>query len=217
LQNILARLDFANARTLARPSLRASEPALERDSDFVRELLASMEASAAAIVGAIDGLTEHCLADPKDLLDRYRGNRDFQALFAVADGLPEAAFSGHLKVKGIVPAGATAQAAMTFAAYVMIATVRMVFFAERRGIDNLRSATDARYDTYKPVLPLQYLQLIDGYGAIRSMLEEDSVERAFSDLAEAVWSSYAPADRALAATGLAYDLLVSCGAHWRSA
>jgi hypothetical protein len=216
VKNILSELDFAGALPV-RPCSPLEQPSASDDErEFVRELYETLERTAAPIVDAIESLAVQCRTVPQEFVHRYGANQEFQNLLAVADSLPPAAFSGHLKLKDVVPTAVNRQAATAFAAYLVVATMRIIFFGERRGIDNLRSAADARREKHQSVLAPHLLQLLDGFGSIRSMLDNPRIDQALQSLCDCVWAVFPETERALVAAGLSYDLLVSCGTAWRS-
>jgi hypothetical protein len=179
--------------------------------DFERMLIAQRDTAREGVVGGLEAMADYFRNNPRDATEHWSGNASVTTIVSVIIQLPAEAASSHFKVSGYVPTTPSRAAAAKFVALVLLYSTRAIFFAERRGIDSLLSAVDARVGRYQGYLEEEHRLLLYAFRTLYSMLKDPAIEFALYRFVSEMWELLAEDTRPLMAVGTTHWLLHAMG------
>jgi hypothetical protein len=190
--------------------VREGEPAREA-GEFERQLESKVNRTANVMVEGLAALSRLYCEDPSVVVQKWESDAALHEILPIVAALPTEAATGTFKISGIVPTSVNRESARRFVALIVLYSARAMFFAERRGLDSIMSAADARLSKYEPHLNDDEKALIEGFPILYSLLDDPVVETAIHQFSRRIWMAFAETQRPLLCIATAHSLLRAWG------
>jgi hypothetical protein len=180
-------------------------------SSVIQELLEQMESASSGMERMLRIMGDAYCADPSSQLETWQQSQALTEILRHLCTLPIEAGAGHLRVKNVMPAAIDLTAAHQFMALVLLSATRILFFAERKGIDNFQSAVDARGLRYGHFLSPEERLPINGFLPLCSLLNSPRLAMAIYTFASRIWAAFPSHSRPFTCLASTHELLLSMG------